>query len=251
MIQDARTELFRHEGIAVTRSWVIVDGVRHAVRNIDQTSLSTVEPPRSTALGVLFVCLLLALLTLYRIIAGDFSVGLGWLILVACAVVIVIAGHVAFMQETQCLLTIRFENGESIPVSTKNASRASRLQDAVHDALDQLDYHDTDNARPTVVLASLEPTQLTAVGGPAAEVVRINDDTMAKLTDEAGDVAGEELGDETGDVSEVESEYENYHESDYEIDEIHTESASRKWDQAPWVQALASDCQRLIAKFKR
>lgn len=191
MTLDAHTELFRHEGIAVTRSWVIVDGVQHAVRNIDRTSLAVQEPPRLSALTVLFVCILLALLTLYRIIAGDFSIGLGWFILVACALVILIAGHIAFVRKNECLLTIRFENGETISVTTDNASRATRLQTAVHDALDRLDYHDTDDASPTVVLASLEPTQLKAVRGPAPGVVRINDDTMAAMNDETSDSSDE------------------------------------------------------------
>lgn len=191
MTLDAHTELFRHETIAVTRSWLIVDGVQHAVRNIDQTSLSMTEPPRTSAIIVLLVCILLALVTLLRIIAGDFSVGLGWLILVACALVIVVAGYIAFMQKNVCLLSVRFENGETFSVTTDSASRANKLQSAIHDALDHLDYHDTDSARPTVVLASLEPTQLTAVSGPAPGVVRINDDTMAGISDESNDVEDE------------------------------------------------------------
>ena len=186
---DAHTELFRHDDIAVTRSWVVVNGAHHAVRNIDQTSLASTAPPRTSAMIVLFVCLLLALLTLYRIIAGDFSLALGWVFLLACAIVILVAGHIAFVQKDVCQLNIRFENGETISVMTDNVSRATMFQNAVHDALDQLDYHDTDNAGPTVVLASLEPSQLTAISGPKPGVVRINDATMAAAlkTDEATD----------------------------------------------------------------
>jgi len=238
LIQDARTELFRHGDIAVTRSWVIVDGVRHAVRYIDQTSLATVEPPRSAALSVLFVCLLLALLTLYRIIVGDFSLGLGWLILVACAIVIVIAGYVAFKQKPQCVLTIRFENGETIPVSTDNASRASRLQDAVHDALDQLDYHDTDDARPTVVLASLGPTNLTPVSGPEPSVVNVSDKAIAA----AARVA--QIDDESNSD-------ESYEGGALESDEAFSKKTRNTGFQASWMQTLAFECRVLKDWFKR
>ena len=177
MTLDAHTELFRHDGIAVTRSWIIVNGAQHAIRYVDQTSLlPSEEPPRGTALGVLAICLLLAMITIFRIATGGFSLGLGWFILIACASVILIAGHIAFVQKGRYQLSIRFENGESIAVTTDNASRANALQSAIHDALDKLDYHDTDDARPTVVLASLEPTKLSAVGGPKPDIIRINDD---------------------------------------------------------------------------
>jgi len=182
---DANTELFRHETIAVTRSWIIVDGVQHAVRYVDQTSTESIEPPRNHALMVLFVCLVLAILTILRIVSEDFSMALGWVILVACAIVILIAGHIAFMSKGQYRVSVRFKNGESITVNTSNASRAGQFQSAISDALDQLDYHDTDQARPTVVLASLEPSQLTAIGGQSPEVVKISDDTIDDLWDEA------------------------------------------------------------------
>lgn len=175
MNPDSRTELFRHGQIAVTRSWVIINGVQHAVRYIDQTALSSNEPPRGTAIGVLCVCFLLALLTLLRINAGDFPVGLGWFILLACAAVMLKAGHTAFMKTGNYQLTIRFKNGESITTTTNSASRAQSFQAAIADALDQLDYHDTDQASPTVVLASLEPSKLTAVSGPQPNVVRLDD----------------------------------------------------------------------------
>jgi len=164
-----------------------VDGVQHAVRYVDQTSISSSEPPRGSAMVVLGVCLILALLTILRIVGEDFSVAIGWFILVACAVVILIAGYIAFVDKGKHILTIRFKNGESTQVVTDNASRISQLQSAVHDALDHLDYHDTDQAKPTVVLASLEPTKLTAVSGPAASVVKINDETVRDMVNEIGD----------------------------------------------------------------
>ena len=139
--------------------------------------MSTTHPHRGHALTVLFVSLLLALLTLYRIVSEDFSLGLGWVILLACAILILIAGYVAFVQKSVSLLNIRFENGETVSVSTESVSRATKMQNAIHDALDSLDYHDTDDARPTVVLASLEPTKLTPVGGPVPDVVKVNDET--------------------------------------------------------------------------
>lgn len=127
-------------------------------------------------MAVLFVCLLLALATIFRIAAEDFSLGLGWAILFACAVVILASGYVAFVEKGKYKITVRFKDGESIAITTATASQASKFQDAVHEALDQLDYHDTDQAKPTVVLASLEPTQLSTLSGAKPKVMRLSDE---------------------------------------------------------------------------
>jgi len=130
---------------------------------------------------VLFVCVLLALLTIVRVVNEDMSSGFGWVLIAACVLVILIAGHVAFMVPGSYLLTVRFKNGETLEITTQFASHANELQAAIHLALDQLDYHDTDNARPTVVLASLEPTRLTPVGGAEPAMVTIDDNTLKDL----------------------------------------------------------------------
>jgi len=159
----------------------VVKGVEHAVRYVDRTSLKSTEPPRQTGLMVLAVCLLLAVFIIIRVVNEDFSTEFGWFLLTACAVVILIAGYIAFIVPGHYQLTVRFKNGETIDITTRYANHASEMQAAIHDALDQLDYHDTDQARPTVVLASLEPTRLTPVGGPEPAVVTIDDNTMRDL----------------------------------------------------------------------
>lgn len=175
---DARTDFFRDGIAAVTRSWIQIAGVQYAVKYVDQTAVSASEPPRQTALGVLVACVLLAVLTLYRIWAGDFSLAIGWFVLIACAAVILVAGYIAFVKPGVYQVHIRFKNGERIVYATAEASNASKFQDAVLSALDHLDYHDTDAAKPTVVLASLEPTQLSAIQGREPEVVRISDEAL-------------------------------------------------------------------------
>lgn len=186
MNPDARTDLFRDDYNAVTRSWIHLAGVQYAVKYVDQTAISSSDPPRRTALGVLFTCLLLALLTVYRIAVGDFSLAIGWFVLVACAIVILVAGHIAFVKPGVHQVHVRFKNGERVVYQTSEASKANRFQEAVLIALDHLDYHDTDAAKPTVVLASLEPTQLHAIQGSEPEVVRISDE-MLKNTRESDD----------------------------------------------------------------
>lgn len=178
MTPDARTDLFRDGYNAVTRSWIQLNGVQHAVKYVDQTAIASSEPPRQTALGVLFACVLLALVAFYRILVDDFSLAVGWFILVACAVVILIAGYIAFVKPGSYEVHVRFKNGERIVYQCTVASKAGQFQEAILIALDHLDYHDTDVAKPTVVLASLEPTQLTAIGGSEPEVVRIDDATL-------------------------------------------------------------------------
>lgn len=173
---DARTELFRHGDISVTRSWLVIDGAQYAVRYVNKLSSTSAEPPRGAALGALCVCLLLAIITIVRIVLGDFSQTLGWWILVACAGVMLVAGHVAFIRPGNYSVSVAFEDGETITASMPSASVANGFQDAVRDALDQLDYHDTDQSQPTVVLASLEPTRLSPVSGPGVGVVRIGDE---------------------------------------------------------------------------
>lgn len=178
MNPDARTDLFRDNHNAVTRSWIFLAGVQYAVRYVDQTATSSSEPPRQTAILVLFACLFLALFTIYRIAVGDFSLAVGWFAIAACAVVILIAGYIAFVKPSVFEVHVRFENGERVVYQTSEASKANQFQDAVLSALDHLDYHDTDAAKPTVVLASLEPTQLHAIGGSEPEVVRISDEVL-------------------------------------------------------------------------
>lgn len=184
MNPDARTELFRYRNISVTRSWLMLDGAQFALRYVNKLSIVSTEPPRIAALGALCVCVLLAVITLVRIVAGDFSLALGWWILLACAGVMLFAGHVAFIRTGLYRVTVIFEDGESVTAVMPTASLAANFQDAVRDALDQLDYHDTDQASPTVVLAALEPTQLRHVSGPNVGVVRIGDDDVSPETNE-------------------------------------------------------------------
>jgi len=200
---DARTDLFRDSYAAVTRSWIQLAGVQYAVKYVDQTAVISSEPPRQTALGVLVACLLLALLTVYRIVAGDFSLAVGWFVLIACAAVILVAGHIAFVKPGIHQVHIRFENGERIVYETGVAANASQFQEAVLSALDYLDYHDTDAAKPTVVLASLEPTQLSAIQGSEPKVVRLSDEVLIDAgkpkSDEELKDAGETKRDEQSD----------------------------------------------------
>ncbi len=175
MNPDARTDLFSDGYNAVTRSWIHLGGVQYAVKYVDQTTIKSYEPSRKSELGVLFVCVLLAFWIFYRIVANELSLGLGWLALVACAVVILMAGYAAFMKPNSHQVHVRFKNGEQIVFQTKQSSTAHQFQNAILSALDYLDYHDTDAAKPTVVLASVEPTQLTAIAGSKADVVRIDD----------------------------------------------------------------------------
>lgn len=92
-----------------------------------------------------------------------------------------VAGHVAFVRTGIYNVTVTFEDGESVTASMPSATLAADFQDALRDALDQLDYHDTDQATPTVVLASLEPNQLQHVSGPMVGVVRVGDDKASEI----------------------------------------------------------------------
>jgi len=105
---------------------------------------------------------------------------------VACAVVILVAGYIAFVQPSVHQVHVRFKNGERIVYSSGEASKAAQFQEAVLLALDHLDYHDTDAAKPTVVLATLEPAQLTAIQGSEPDVVRLGDGTLKKAGDDDG-----------------------------------------------------------------
>lgn len=176
MKTDNRTVLFHEGNISVTRSWISLGVSQYAIRNVNKLSSETHEPPKGAALGALFVCLFLAILTVVRVVWGDFSIGLGRWIVVACAVVMLWAGHVAFVRDGTYRITVTFDDGESVTILMPTASASDRFQKAVRDALDQLDYHDTDQASPTVVLASLEPTNLKHVSGPEPKVVRVADD---------------------------------------------------------------------------
>jgi len=111
--------------------------------------------------------------------------GFAWVLLAACAIVILVAGHIAFVAPSQHSLTVRFKNGETITISTNVASRAMALQTAIHDALDHLDYHDTDNASPAVVLASLEPTKLTTIHGHTPRIAILDDSVSDYVVDDS------------------------------------------------------------------
>lgn len=131
--------LFYHEGadIAVTRHWFRMGKQSHAIHYLRRLTLEESSPPRKMAMVVFFIGLLLTIIQVIQIVRETLPPAIGYLLLIACIVLMIVSSYIAFVQTDKHKLTVDFNDGETVQLALPGQLVVKELHAALQHAMDR------------------------------------------------------------------------------------------------------------------
>lgn len=145
MTQDAsgsgntEKEIYHHDDIIVTPTWLSIDSTSYAVRYIRKITRRSWEPPRSTAKVIGFLALVFTVWQLIQLFRTENAFVFHWILLICCVVLLLSCLYVALLLNAQYRLEIVIVN-ESGPLLIDRASE-TELNELYKQLLKAMDYH--------------------------------------------------------------------------------------------------------------
>ena len=130
--------LFYHEGagITVTRHWFRMGSQSHAIHYLRRLTLEESSPPRKVAMIVFFIGVLLTIIQVIQIFRETLPPAIGWLLLIACIVLMIVSSYIAFVQADKHKLTVDFNDGETVALALPGKLAVKELHAALQHAMD-------------------------------------------------------------------------------------------------------------------
>lgn len=132
-------EIYNHDDIIVTPTWLSIDSTSYAIRYIRKITRRSWEPPRSTALVIGFLALVFTIWQLFQLFRTDNAFVFHWILLVCCVLLLLSCLYVMLLMNAQYRLEIVIVN-ESNPLHIHRASEAE-LNELYKELLKTMDYH--------------------------------------------------------------------------------------------------------------
>ena len=132
-------EIYNHDDIIVTPTWLSIDSTSYAIRYIRKITRRSWEPPRSTASVIGFFAFAFTLWQLVQLLRTENAFVFHWLLLVCCVLLLLSCLYVTLLMQAQYRLEIVIVN-ESGPLYVHRASEAE-LNDLYKELLKTMDYH--------------------------------------------------------------------------------------------------------------
>jgi len=146
---NAEKEIYNHDDIIVTPTWLSIETTSYAIRYMRKIRRRSWEPPRSTAAVIGFFAFLITVWQLVQLFRADDAFVFHWILLVCCVLLLLSCLYVTLIMQAQYRLEIVIVN-ENSPLYIHRASEAE-LNKLYKELLKTMDYHrGGDFTNPTI-----------------------------------------------------------------------------------------------------
>jgi hypothetical protein len=136
---NAEKEIYNHDDIIVTPTWLSIDSTSYAIRYIRKITRRSWEPPRSTAMVIGFFALVFTVWQLIQLFRTENAFVFHWILLICCVLLLLSCLYVAMLLKAQYRLEIVIVN-EHNPLFIHRASE-TELNELYKELLKTMDYH--------------------------------------------------------------------------------------------------------------
>jgi len=136
---NSEKEIYNHDGITVTPTWLSIENTSYAIRYIRKITRRSWEPPRATAASIGLLAFFFTAWQLIQLFRTENAFVFHWVLLVCCVLLLLACLYITLLMQSQYRLDIVIIN-ESSPLQIHRAT-AAELNDLYTKLFKVLDYH--------------------------------------------------------------------------------------------------------------